>query len=67
MSNKTNLKPEVLINVKNGTVVFVATSKDSLTYRLIDEDVKEIKDYEADETNIDIDKITNEISKEFHK
>ncbi len=61
------LKPEVVIVVKKGMVVAVGTTREDLSYRLIDLDCEKTdrtKDYEADATEIDAEEYTKEVLNE---
>jgi hypothetical protein len=59
-------EPEIVIVIEGGLVSAVATTKDKLTYRIVDLDVTKVQDpedsgitdQEADATEIDIEEYT---------
>lgn len=62
-------EPEIAIVVEGGMVVSVATTKESLMYRIIDMDVCRqdsggVGDMKAGATNIDLEEYTDEMLKE---
>jgi hypothetical protein len=51
-------RPEVVIVIRGGLLVWVATPRKRLIYRLIHVDLRQVKDYEVADTGVDVEKFT---------